>query len=126
LQARRKIRRVEHYAALPYSEIAAFVSDLRHREGIAARAMEFLILTAGRTSEVLRARWDEFNLHERVWVVPSDRMKSGKEHRVPLSSAVITLLEQMAAGRVSDFVFHGTGDGKPLFSLTLLKFLGRI
>jgi integrase len=126
LPARRKVRRVEHHAALPYSETAAFISALHQRDGVAARAMEFLILTAGRTNEVLGARWDEFDLDDRVWTVPADRMKSAKQHRVPLSAPAMALLKQMAAARVSDFVFPGRADGKPLFSLTLLKFLGRI
>ena len=112
LPARAKVRKVEHHPALPYAEMGDFVASLRQQEGVAARALEFLILTAARTGEVIAARWDEFDLAEKVWTVAADRMKAGKEHRVPLSPAAVAIIEQMDAARVNyhQFVFPG---GKP-------------
>jgi integrase len=126
LPARRKIRRVQHHPALPYSEIAGFMANLRQRDGIAAHAMQFLILTAARTTEVIGAHWDEIDMGGRVWIIPADRMKGGREHRVPLSSPAIALLEQMAAVQVSKFVFPGRVAERPLFSQMLLKLLSRM
>src|SRR6516162_128266 len=85
LPKKAKVRRVEHHAALPYPEIAAFMSALRQQEGVSARALEFAILTAARTGEVIGARWEEINLAENLWTIPAHHMKAGKEHRVPLS-----------------------------------------
>ena len=92
LPARSKVQRVEHHPALPYDELADFVAMLRSQEGIAARALEFLILTATRTGEVIGARWEEVDLGEKSWVVPAARMKAGREHRVPLSGAAAGIL----------------------------------
>jgi integrase len=114
-----KVRKVEHHAALPYAEIGAFVTALRAQEGIAARALEFAILTAGRTGEVIGARWDEIDLAERLWVVPGERTKAGKEHRVPLCDAALALIDELHKSRQGDVVFrpvrpadqqHGDGD----------------
>src|SRR5215472_355093 len=104
LPARAKVRKVEHHPALPYAEMGDFLKSLREQEGVAARALKFLILTAGRTGEVISARWGEFDLGSKVWTVPADRMKSGKEHRVPLSAAAVAIIEQMQAIRVGDFI----------------------
>ena len=112
LPKRSKVRRVEHHAALPYAEIGAFMAELRAQEGVAARALEFAILTAARTGEVIGARWAEINLAERLWTVPAERMKAGKEHRVPLSDAALAIVETMAAIRSGDFVFPG-GERRP-------------
>lgn len=79
------VLKVTHHPALPFVEIGAFMTDLRQQEGIAAQALEFCILTAARTGEVRGAKWAEFDLTERVWTVPAERMKANKEHRVPLS-----------------------------------------
>ena len=97
LPKKSKIRRVEHHAALPYAELAAFMADLRQQHGTAARALEFAILTAARTGEVIGARWEEINLADRLWIVPAERMKAGREHRVPLPDAAIEVLDRMAA-----------------------------
>jgi integrase len=103
LPARSKVRRVEHHAALPYPEIADFMAELRSKDGLAARALEFVILTAARTGEVLGARWAEIDLQNCLWVVPAERMKAGREHRVPLSEAAMALLA--ALKREGDRVF---------------------
>jgi integrase len=128
LPARAKVRKVEHHAALPYGEMGDFVGALREQEGIGARALEFMILTAMRTGEVIGARWDEFDLADKVWTVPADRMKTGKEHRVPLSPAAVAIIDQMQAARVNDhqFVFPGGKLGKPLSNMAMLKLLKRM
>lgn len=113
LPAPAKVRRVEHHAALPYGEIGLFIAELREQEGIAACALEFAILTAARTGEVIGACWDEINLGERLWTIPAQLMKAGKEHRVPLSPAALVIIKQMAAIRCSAFVFPGGGPGRP-------------
>jgi integrase len=92
LPQKSKVRRVEHHAALPYVEISAFMAELRAQEGVAAQALEFLTLTAARTSEVLGARWGEIDLKEKTWIIPAVRMKAGREHRVPLSKSTLRLL----------------------------------
>src|SRR5207302_295314 len=94
-----KVRRVEHHAALPYQEIGSFMAELRGQEGVAARAFEFLILTAARTGEVIGARWDEFDLGERIWTVPGERMKAGREHRVPLSARAFEIIQKIKGQR---------------------------
>jgi integrase len=92
LPARAKVRTVEHHAALPYAEMGEFVAALREQEGVGARALEFLILTATRTGEVIGATWAEIDLQSRLWVIPGSGMKSGREHRVPLSGAAVHVL----------------------------------
>src|SRR6185312_1220151 len=98
-----KVRRVEHHAALPYADISAFMADLRQREGVAARALEFAILTAARTGEVIGAKWGEIDLDKALWTVPGERMKAGREHRIPLSGRAIAIIQ--ALPRDGDRVF---------------------
>jgi integrase len=107
LPARTKVRKVKHHAALPYREIGVFMLALRERHALAARALEFAILTAARTSEVINARWDEIDLRAKTWTVPAERMKAGREHRVPLSDAAIGILDHMQTIRQNDHVFPG-------------------
>ena len=126
LPARSKIRKVEHHPALPYAEIAEFIKALRDQEGVAARALEFLILTAARSGEVIGAQWDEVDLEEGVWIVPGTRMKAGREHRVPLSGAALAILEQSRQMRESEFVFPGSKRGKPLSDMSMLAMLKRM
>jgi integrase len=122
LPAPTKVRKVKHHAALPYAELPAFMAELRAREGTAARCLEFVILTAARTGEAIGARWDE--IKDGVWTVPSDRMKAGKEHRVPLSKEALAILDQMK-GSGSDYVFpNGNGDG--LSNMAMLRLLERM
>jgi integrase len=128
LPRKSKVRRVEHHPALPYAEIGAFMGDLRQQEGVAALGLEFAILTAARTGEVIGAKWDEINQTERVWTVPADRMKGNREHRVPLSDAAMAIVEKTAATRSSDYVFPGHRRGKPISSTAffmLLREMGR-
>jgi integrase len=126
LPARAKVRRVEHHAALPYAEIAAFMAELRAQEGVSARGLEFAILTASRTGEVIGARWDEINIGDRLWTIPAERMKGGREHRVPLSAPALAIVEKMAALRSGDFVFAGAKEGRPLSNMVFLMLLRRM
>jgi integrase len=102
-----KVAPVKHHAAVPYSDIPALLVELRRREGIGARALEFLILTAARAGEVLGATWDEIDLDQKLWIIPSARMKGGREHRVPLSAPAIDLLGGLPREDGNAFVFVG-------------------
>jgi integrase len=124
LPNRRKVRRTEHHAALPYSELPDFMAALRRREGVGARALEFAILTAGRTGEVIGAKWGEFDLAVRVWTVPAGLMKGGREHRVPLADRAVEILEQLP--REGEHVFIGGRAGRPLSNMALLETLRRM
>jgi integrase len=108
-----------HHAAMPYAEVPAFVAELRERETIHALALEFLILTAARSGEVLGARWAELDLDAKVWTVPATRMKAGREHRVPLSERAMAILERMAEIRTGDLVFPGRRRRRPLSGVAL-------
>tara|TARA_R110002012_G_scaffold281630_1_gene470912 strand:- start:5341 stop:6576 length:1236 start_codon:yes stop_codon:yes gene_type:complete len=90
-----KVAKVAHHKALPYEDIGAFMSDLRQRSGIAARALEFTILTAARSGEVRGATWEEIDLGAGIWTIPAERMKAGREHRVPLSPTAVQILEAL-------------------------------
>jgi integrase len=116
-------RRVKNHPALPYGDIGSFFHNLREQNGMAARALEFLILTATRTNEVIGAQWDEIDLNTKVWVIHASRMKAGKEHRVPLSSQAIDLLKSI--GTMDGFVFLSPS-GKSLSNMAMLALLKRM
>lgn len=118
LPAKSKVQRVQHHEALKYSQIAAFMSALRQRKGISARALEFLILTATRSGETIRARWDEIDLQARIWIIPAERMKAGVEHRVPLSDPAIALLQSLPKVEGCPYVFQAPR-GKTLSDMAL-------
>jgi integrase len=126
LPKKNKIHEVEHHAALSYRDIGDFIVELRKQESVAARALEFAILTAARTGEVLGARWSEINFAERIWTVPKERMKANKEHRAPLSAAALAILDKMQKIRHGDFVFPGKFAGRPLSGMVMLKLLRRM
>ncbi len=126
LPKKSKVRRVEHHSALPYPEIAAFIRELRAQDGIAARALEFAILTAARTGEVIGATWAEIDLVARLWTVPAERMKAGREHRVPLSEAALAVVSGMAEVRSGKHVFPGARDNRPLSQMAMLMLLRRM
>lgn len=115
-----------HHAALAYEDLAAFVGKLREREATAALALEFCILTAGRSGEVLGARWSEIDLDKKIWTVPANRMKAGREHRVPLSARGVSILKQMAKAKAGGFVFPGQARGKPPSNMALGMMLRRM
>lgn len=126
LPARSRVRGVKHHAALPFDELPAFMPELRAREGVAPRALEFAILTAARTGEVIGATWDEIDLAAKVWTVPAGRMKGKREHRVPLSDRAVKLLSEIKAEASGEFVFPGGRKGAPLSNMALLATLKRM
>ena len=118
----RKVAPVVHHKALDYEALPAFMVELRQRDGVAARALEFLILTAARTAEVLGARWDEIDLDSGRWEIPAERMKGRKPHTVPLSPAAVDLLRALPTEKGNPFVFIG-GAGRGLSTMALFNFL---
>ena len=124
-----KVQRTEHHAALPWEDMGAFMIALREREGISARALEFLILTAARSGEVRGMMWRELDLEAGVWTIPATRMKASKEHRVPLSQPAVNLLKsikQLGAPKEDDVVFPGPRRGNPLSDMSLTAVLRRM
>jgi integrase len=115
-----------HYAAMPYTEVPAFVAGLRERPATAARALEFCILTAARSGEALAARWEEIDFAGKVWTVPPARTKAAREHRVPLTDRALAILEEMNTGRTGDHVFPGRRPGRPLSGMAFEMLLRRI
>jgi integrase len=119
----------DHHAALPYAEVPGFVARLREADsGLMARlALEFLILTAARTSEVLGAKWGEVDETERLWIVPAERMKAKRVHRVPLGDRCLEILaraKELSAG--SEYLFPGRAPGKPMSNMVFLMMLRRM
>ena len=125
LAKRQKLTR-GHHAAMAFDDVPEFIGKLREREATAALALEFLTLTAARSGEVLGARWAEFDLEAKVWIVPAARMKAGREHRVPLSSRALAILAELAQARTGEFVFAGQKPGKPLSGMALEMVLRRM
>lgn len=126
LPARSKVQKVRHHAALPYPEIGPFMAKLRTHDAVSARGLEFLILTAARTGEVIGAKWDEIDFGQKIWTIPEGRMKAGKEHRVPLSECALKILDGMKATKVSDFVFPGGKKNRPLSNMAFLQLMKRM
>jgi integrase len=129
LPKRSKVQPVEHHAALPWREIGAFMAGLENQDGLGALALRFTILTAARTSEAIEARWSEIDMAAGVWTVPASRMKAAREHRVPLSDAVLAVLK--AAVPLRDdarggWVFPGARAGRPLSNMVFLMLLRRM
>jgi integrase len=125
LAAPNKVQRVVHFRALPIDMMAGFMADLRQREGTAARALEFAILCASRSGEVRGVTWSEIDLEARVWTIPSDRMKAGKEHRVPLSESAIRIIQRQPRLASSELVFAAPRGGQ-LSDMTLSAVLRRM
>jgi integrase len=124
LAAPEKVTRVVHHPALPWQQIGDFMTELRQREGIAARAVEFGILTAARSGETRGAVWSEIDMDAEVWTVPAERMKAEREHRVPLSTAALELLKAMP--RIGDHIFPGQRKDSPLSDMSLTAVLRRM
>jgi integrase len=125
LPARGKVRRVAHHAAMNFADVPTFMTSLSERTATAARALEFAILTATRTGEVLGARWSEIDLDQKLWTVPPERMKGGREHRVPLSGGAVSVLEKMQGVQENGFVFPGARTAR-LSNMSLLMLLRRM
>jgi integrase len=120
-----KLAPVEHHAAMPYRQVPDFMRKLRQTDGIAARALEFAILTAARSSEVLNARWSEIDRESRTWVIPKSRMKMRRRHRQPLSDAAMAILDALSKDG-GDLIFPGERKGKPLDHKAMHRVLERI
>ena len=115
-----------HHRAMPYDEVAAFVGQIRKREATAALALEFCILTAARSGEVLGLRRSEIDFDKKIWTLPADRMKAGREHRVPLSARAISILKELAKVNSGDFIFAGQARNKPLSNMAMDMMLRRM
>ncbi len=126
LPQRSKVARVKPHAAMPYSDVGAFMAELREQEGIAAAALEYAILTAARSGEVRGATWSEIDLAGKTWTIPAERMKAGRAHRVPLSDAALRVLAKMDEERLGDFVFPGAKENRPLSDMSLTAVLRRM
>jgi len=119
LPAPRKLAPVEHHAAMEYRELPTFMKELRQEDGTGPRALEFLILVAGRSGEVTGATWDEIDFDTATWTIPSGRMKGGREHRVPLSPQAVDLLKKLPREKGNPFVFTGRRAGTGLSHIAL-------
>lgn len=126
LPAAGKLKGNRHFTAMAYSDLPAFFGKLSEIDGMGATALKFLILTAGRTGEVLNAKWDEIDVQRGLWTVPAARMKARKEHVVPLSDAALEILQGLSEARVSEWVFPGMKPGKPLSNMALVMVLRRL
>jgi integrase len=126
LPAKSTVNKVKHHAALPYDEIGAFMEQLAERDSVSARGLEFQILTAARTGEVMGTTWAEIDLDKAVWTISPDRMKTENEHRVPLSEKAVVILREMQDAAVSEFVFPGAQANKPLSNMAFLQLLKRM
>ena len=113
---------VTHHAAMPWSEVPAFMPELG--DSVAALALRFLILTAARTSEAIGARWSEINIDDRIWTIPAERMKARREHRVPLTNEALAVLERVS-GLDDEIVFPGQKRGRPFSNMAMTQLLRR-
>ena len=104
-------------------QVAGFMAELREREGVSAQALEFTIITAARTGETIGAKWREIDLKQKLWTVPAERMKSGREHRVPLSERAVEILEEVPREAGNEFVFIGGRKGRGLSNMAMLELL---
>jgi integrase len=126
LAAPSKVQKPTHHAALPFTEIGAFFDALREEKVTSARAMEFTILTACRTNEMLGANWEEFDLAAPLWTVPAERMKAKRDHRVPLSSTAVVLLKALPTYGGTGLLFEGARETRPMSNMALLQLLKRM
>jgi len=123
LPQRSKIAKVKHHPALPFDQLPDFIAELRQRPGISPRALEFTILTAARTGEVIGATWDEIDFEKKTWTIPPDRMKAEREHRVPLCDQAIAILKELPREQGNGFVFIGGKQGAPLSNMAMLELM---
>ena len=126
LPSRSEIAKVEHHAAMPYTQVASFMDALRNDTSIAARCLEFITLTAARLGEATGATWDEIDLGARTWTIPAKRMKGDKEHKVPLSDAAMAVLKTMREIRQSAYVFPGFKPGQPIGADALRELIKKL
>lgn len=121
-----KAQRVKHHPALPWRELPAFITELRAQAGVAALALELLILTACRANEVAAADIREFDLQAKLWTIPANRMKAKREHRVPLTPRALEIVQEAMQGRTSGFLFAGLREGRPMTTAALSRVLMRM
>lgn len=126
LPSSERVRPVQHHSALPYQQIHAFIENVKGQPGQAAKALEFLILTASRTGEVIGAMWSEFDLPNATWTIPAERMKMNREHRVPLTASALDILSAMQGVRQGDYVFANRQGDKPISNMAMLELLKRM
>jgi len=130
LPARSKVSKVEHHAALSWKQVGNFMSQLAAQKGIGASALQFAILTAARSGEVRGATWREVDLSAALWIIPAERMKAGREHRVPLSAPSVAILQEAYEARASNnpdaFIFTGQDGKRPLSDMSLTAVLKRM
>ena len=115
-----------HHAAMPYEHVAAFIGRLRESDSLAAQALELTILTAARSGEILGMGWSEVDLDKKIWTVPANRMKAGREHRVPLSERAVAILRQLADIKTGDFVYPGQRKNRRLSNMAIFMMLRRM
>ncbi|MBV1900108.1 MAG: integrase arm-type DNA-binding domain-containing protein [Kordiimonadaceae bacterium] len=125
LPKRQKLTR-GHFASMPFENVPAFLMKLKKREAVAAKALEFLILTAARTGEVLGATWQEIDLEKKLWTIPAHKMKAGREHRVPLVGRALDILQELQNAYSSEFIFPGTKPRTPLSGMSMIMLLRRM
>jgi integrase len=125
LPSANKIRKIQHRRALNWTDVPEFMVNLRKREGMAAKALEFAILTAARSGEVRGMTWEEVDIAAKIWTIDSSRMKAKNEHIVPLSSQLVTLLEELPRFVDSEYVFAAS-NGRMLSNMSLLAVCKRM
>jgi len=118
-----RVQKVNHHPAMPYEQVAAFMDFIQRYSSMSSKALQFLILTATRTSEVLKAEWHEVDLAKKTWRIPAERMKANREHRVPLSSQAMDLLQNIPRVKGNKHIFPGMKAGRPLSNMSLLQFM---
>jgi integrase len=123
LPKRSKVQKVQHFKAMKYSDVPAYFQILRETDSQSARALAFIILTATRSSEARGAKWDEIDLKAKVWTLPPERMKAGRQHRIPLSPEALKILKEVKPLAQDGFVFPGMRKGRPISEGTVYKLL---
>lgn len=123
LPQRAKVAKVQHHAAMPIDAVPALMRHLRDMTFLSAKALELTILCATRTGETIGAKWDEFDLAGGVWIIPAERMKASREHRVALSKRAVALLKALPRAKGEAFVFPGTRAGRPISNMAMLMML---
>lgn len=118
-----RVRTITHHPAMPYIELPGFMETLRANDSVSASALRFLILTATRTGEVLNAKWNEIDLKARVWSISAERMKTRREHRVPLSDEAVSILTQLPRISGNPYLFPGSRHGRALSNMALLQLM---
>lgn len=126
LPNRDKVQKVKHHNAMPYEQIGEFMQALRARSDLSAKALELIILTATRTNEVIGARWDEIDLEKKIWIIPAERMKMDREHRVPLSDRAIEVIKDLPQISGAEYLFPGNGKAPTMSNMTCLNLLKRM